>query len=190
VALFAAVFFTAAFFVALAGAKFLAALGAVLSAMTPLAFAAAFCRRHRAFVAAIILFIPSGLICRFGFGASAAGSVGSDAPFSFAQRAFCAAAIRLRDAAKNFFRGGASRSTSPRLSMVETSAADPGDIFENRRSRGIVLSDPTGALAHMLCWAIRARRNGCRYHFLCDAGASPNAPAQGNRINESNNSRP
>jgi len=52
----------ATFFAAFAGAVFTAFLAAAFFAGADCAFAAAFCRRHRFFVAAIMFFIPSALI--------------------------------------------------------------------------------------------------------------------------------
>ena len=68
------------------------------------AFAAsAFCNRHRFFVAAIIRFIPSSLIRRFGFdGSGVAGADGLDSPLIFAHLALCEIAIFRRTAALNF----------------------------------------------------------------------------------------
>jgi hypothetical protein len=101
VAFFAA-FFTATFFAA-------AFVDAFLSG-ADCAFSAALCRFQRFFVAAIIFFIPSALIFRFGFGASGvagsgvAGAVASDVPLAAAQRLCCASFIRRRAAALNFLR--------------------------------------------------------------------------------------
>jgi len=68
-------------------------------------FTAALCKRQRFFVAAMILFMPSALIRRLGFGGSGiAGAGGSILPVILAHRAFCARAIFLRDAAVNFLR--------------------------------------------------------------------------------------
>jgi hypothetical protein len=67
--------------------------------------AAAFCKRQRFFVAAMILFMPSALIRRLGFEGSGAGSDGASiSPLILAHRASCASAIFLRDAALNFLR--------------------------------------------------------------------------------------
>lgn len=53
----------------------------------------------------MILFMPSGLIRRLGFGgAGASGDGASISPVILAHRAFCASAILLRDAALNFLR--------------------------------------------------------------------------------------
>jgi hypothetical protein len=53
----------------------------------------------------MILFIPSALILRLGFGGSGVSvDCGSISPLSLAHRAFCASAIFLRDAALNFLR--------------------------------------------------------------------------------------
>lgn len=91
----AAVFFAAAFLTTAflrAGAAFFAG-----------AFAAAFCKRQRFFVAAMILFIPSSLIRRFGFVGSGVVD-GSDSPRIFAHRRFCDWAIFRLTAAENFLR--------------------------------------------------------------------------------------
>src|SRR5664279_5048061 len=69
------------------------------------AFAAAFCKRQRFFVAAMILAIPSLLIRRFGpvaFGI--VGTGGADSPRIFAHRRCWASFMRCRAAAENFFR--------------------------------------------------------------------------------------
>jgi hypothetical protein len=101
-----------------ARAVFAISLGALSSPLAAIAFGAdgtyfavavfalaALANRQRFFVAAMIRFIPSGLICRFGFCVSGvAATVGSDSPLSFAHRAFCAKAILLRDAGLNLFR--------------------------------------------------------------------------------------
>jgi hypothetical protein len=102
-AFFTAAFFTAAFFTA---AFFTAAVfGALLVATADFAFAAAFAKRQRFFVAAMILLSPSGLILRFAFGASgAAGDDGFDSPRISAHRRRCASFIRLRVAALNVLR--------------------------------------------------------------------------------------
>jgi hypothetical protein len=68
---FTAVFLWAAFF--RAGASFFPA--------ADFALAAAFCKRHRFFVAAMIAFLPAALSFRLGFeGSRLAFDVGSDAP--------------------------------------------------------------------------------------------------------------
>jgi hypothetical protein len=67
------------------------------------AFFAAFANRHRFLVAAMIRFIPSGLILRFAFGAFFATGAG-DVPLIAAHLAFCARAIFRLEAAENFFR--------------------------------------------------------------------------------------
>ena len=78
-------------------------LGETFAAGTDLA--AAGCRRQRFFVAAMILFMPSGLILRFGFGGSGVeGDGGSLSPLILAHRAFCARAIFFLAAALNFLR--------------------------------------------------------------------------------------
>jgi hypothetical protein len=95
-----AIFFTAAF---LTAAFFTAAF--FVTAFFAGAFAAAFCKRHRFFVAAMILAIPSLLIRRFGLGAfGTAGADGSDSPLILAHLAFCAIAIFRLEAALNFLR--------------------------------------------------------------------------------------
>src|ERR1039458_9441673 len=81
----------AAFFAAFVGATFTAAFLTAVFFVTAFfvgAFAAAFCKRQRFFVAAMILFIPSSLIRRFAFGALA-GADGSDSPLILAHRFLC-----------------------------------------------------------------------------------------------------
>jgi hypothetical protein len=82
-------------------------------------FAAAFCKRHRFFVAAMIFAIPSLLIRRFGFdGCGVAGAAGSDSPRIFAHLAFCAIAILRLEAALNFFRFRPGASDVAAVSVV------------------------------------------------------------------------
>jgi len=106
-----ALFFPADF---LTGATFFNALvdGAFTAAFFPATFlgaasadfAAALCRRHRFFVAAMILFMPSALIRRLGLGVFSVAGGGAISPLTLAHRTFCARAIFFRDAALNLLR--------------------------------------------------------------------------------------
>jgi hypothetical protein len=105
--LLTAAFLTGAlFFTVLAGnavpADFLSAVFLGLACFSAAASAARF-NPHRFLVAAMILFMPSSLIRRFGVGGSGvAGAGGTDSPRVFAQRSCCASFIRLRTAALRF----------------------------------------------------------------------------------------
>lgn len=106
-------FLTAAFF--RAGAGFVAA-----------AFAAAFCKRHRSFVAAIILAIPSLLMWRLGF-VAACGAGGSAGFLDAAYLLRCASAIAFRPAALIFRRlpvgaSGVAASAGPPARSARSSA--------------------------------------------------------------------
>ena len=97
--------------------------GAALRTVFALAAASAFCLRQRAFVAAIIRFIPSGLIRRFGFGGSGVADPASVAasPLCLAYLAFWAADIRRLTAAENCRRLPAE----PSALMVRSSGLPP-----------------------------------------------------------------
>src|ERR1039458_8955759 len=91
------------------------------------AFAAAFCKRHRFFVAATILAMPSLLKRRFAF-AGLAGADGSDSPRILAHRRCWASFMRFRAAALIFRRlrlagsGLAADSGEPPERMARSSA--------------------------------------------------------------------
>jgi hypothetical protein len=113
----------------LTGARFVAA--CLLRLSRPSARFAA----QRFFVAAMILFIPSGLILRFGLAASAwAGAGGSASPRIFAHLVFCANAIFRRTAALIFRRFFGADS-----GVAAVSIASPG---KHRSEFGDLLVDP------------------------------------------------
>src|ERR1017187_6654452 len=147
-----AIFFTAAF---LTAAFFTAAF--FVTAVFAGAFAAAFCKRHRFFVAATILAMLSLLIRRFGF-VALAGAGGSDLPLILAHLAFCAIAIFRLEAALNLLRflvPGAIRLatipltssslTSPPLARMEQ-AALPNSVPALHSARNISPVEIAGIL--------------------------------------------
>jgi hypothetical protein len=92
-------------------------------------FAAAFANRHRFFVAAMILFIPSGLIRRFAFGAFFMTGAG-DVPLIAAHRFFCARAMQRRVAAERFLAGASGVVVAVSAGRPETTALSSA-IFES-----------------------------------------------------------
>jgi hypothetical protein len=99
----------------------------LLSGVAYFTRAAAFCNRQRFFVAAMILFNPSGLILRFFFGVFMAGADDTDSLLALAHLALCAMAILLRPATLILrrFRAGSGVAAVPLelpLSIARSSA--------------------------------------------------------------------
>jgi hypothetical protein len=150
----AAAFLTnALFFTAFAGAAPFFRAAFFASTLSIAALASARFSAHRFFVAAIILFKPSGLIFLFAVGASGAGAADfSLSPLILAHRSFCASLIRSRTAALRFLRlpvgtsgvadvsdsAGLAVGASPSTSRNALSASSIADL--RRSSRVMMLA--------------------------------------------------